>query len=181
MPAERAPLSSDEEARLVALRSYGILDTEAEDAFDDVTSIAAAICDTPMALVSFVDADRQWFKSRVGLEASETPLDCSICAFGILQPEMLVVADTRRDPRFVNNALVSGDPRLRFYAGAPLITPDGQPLGMLCVLDTRPRLLNQGQLAALQALARQTMAQLELRKALVNSASAVAAVVPERV
>jgi signal transduction histidine kinase len=161
-----APLSPNEGLRLEALRSYGILDTPREAAFDDITQLAAMICNAPMALISLVDKDRQWFKSNVGLGAEQTPLDASICAHTILQDEVFVVNDTLGDPRFIHNPLVSGDPHLRFYAGAVLRTPDGLALGSMCVLDTVPRQLAPQQLQALTALARQAMAQMELRRML---------------
>lgn len=160
------PLASNERARLLALRSYGILDTPSEGAFDDITRIAALICDAPIAVVNFIDEGRQWFKSEIGLGVRETPLGPSICAHAILQLELFVVPDTTLDDRFRDNPLVTGDPKLRFYAGAPLLTPDGLSLGTVCVLDTRPRELTEEQQQALRALARQAMAQLELRKAL---------------
>jgi signal transduction histidine kinase len=161
-----APLLPNEVLRLDALRSYGILDTPREAAFDDITKLAAMICNAPMALISLVDHDRQWFKSDVGLGAEQTPLESSICAHAILQDEVFVVNDTLGDPRFIHNPLVSGDPHLRFYAGAVLRTPDGLPLGSMCVLDTVPRHLAPQQLEALTALARQAMAQMELRRTL---------------
>ncbi len=161
-----APRSPNEGLRLEALRSYGILDTPREAAFDDITQLAAMICNAPMALISLVDKDRQWFKSDVGLGAEQTPLESSICAHAILQDEVFVVNDTLGDPRFIHNPLVSGEPHLRFYAGAVLRTPDGLALGSMCVLDTVPRQLAPQQLQALTALARQVMAQMELRRML---------------
>jgi GAF domain-containing protein len=161
-----AELLASEGLRLAALRSYCILDTPPEGAFDDITRMAAMICQTPMALVSLIDSERQWFKSETGVGVSETPIGSAICAHAIRQTELLVVPDTTKDARFRDNPLVVGEPRLRFYAGAPLITREGLALGTVCVLDRRPRLLNQDQLYALKALARQTMVQLELRKAL---------------
>lgn len=158
-----------ESRRLSALRSYGILDTPAEGVFDDITRIAAAICGTPMSVVSLVDADRQWFKSEVGLGMQETPLEASICAHAILEHDFLEVPNTTTDARFSGNPLVTGDPRLRFYAGALLKTPDGLPLGTVCVLDTVPRALTPLQVDTLQALARQVMAQLELRRMLIEA------------
>lgn len=160
------PKTHAEDIRLAALHSYGILDTPREAAFDDITRIAALICEAPIAVVNLIDRDRQWFKSEIGLGVRETPLDTSICAHAILQQELFVVADTKLDARFVDNPLVTGEPYLRFYAGALLKTADGLPLGTLCVLDKRPRELRPEQIEALQALARQTMAQLELRRVL---------------
>ena len=161
-----ADLRAAEALRLAALRSYAILDTPPEGAFDDITKMAAMICQTPMALVSLIDSERQWFKSETGIGVSETPIGSAICAHAIRQTDLLVVPDTTKDVRFRDNPLVTGEPRLRFYAGAPLITREGHAIGTVCVLDRRPRLLNQDQLYALKALARQTMVQLELRRAL---------------
>jgi signal transduction histidine kinase len=164
-PAATSPLSA-EHRRVTALRDYGILDTPTEGVFDDFTRIAAAICDTPIAVVNLIDSTRQWFKSEIGLGVRETPLDVSICAHAILQNDLFVVPDTTLDARFARNPLVAGDPGLRFYAGALLKTPDGLAVGTMCVLDTQPRELDATQLGVLQSLARQVMAQLELRKAL---------------
>lgn len=162
----RAPVMAAESLRLQALNDYQVLDTPREPAFDDITRIAAMICDAPIALISLVDSERQWFKSTVGVEARETPIDSSVCAHAILQHEVLVVRDTQADPRFIGNPLVTGDLHMRFYAGAALKTADGLPLGTVCVLDREPRDLNPDQIEALQALARQTMTQLELRRML---------------
>ena len=151
-----------EERRLAALAAYHILDTPQEGAFDDITKLAALICDAPIAVINFIDRDRQWFKSVLGLKVRETPLDISICVHVILQPDLFVVPDTRLDSRFANNPLVSGEPKLRFYAGALLKCAQGYPLGTLCVLDYQPRDLNEQQRFALTALADQVMSQLEL-------------------
>ena len=155
----------DEEARLAALRRYGILDTSTEQAFDDLTRLAAQACGAPVAIISFVDQERQWFKSEIGLGVQQTSLDVSICAHAILQRDLFVVPDTLLDERFKHNPLVTGEPHLRFYAGALLATSDGHSIGTLCVLDHEPRQLDLGQREALQMLARQVMAQLELRRA----------------
>ncbi len=161
-----APLTPTEPQRLQALAAYEILDTPVEAAFDDITRIAAQVCGAPIAVVSLIDEGRQWFKSEVGLGVRQTPIATSICAHAILQPQLLEVPDTTLDSRFSTNPLVIGPPFLRFYAGAPLRTPDGHQLGTVCVLDHRPRRLDSEQRDALLALARQTMALMELRRAL---------------
>src|SRR3954462_4902879 len=125
--------------RLAALRSYGVLDTPREAAFDEITEIAALVCKAPIALVSFVEDTRQFFKAEVGLGVRETPVDVSICAYAILQPDLFVVPDATQDERFASNPLVTGGPHVRFYAGARLPTPEGLPPGPLCVLYTKPR------------------------------------------
>jgi len=161
---QTAPLPNDEPQRLAALREYEILNTLPEAAYDDLTRIAAHICDTPIALVSLVDADRQWFKSRFGIDAEETSRDVAFCAHAILEPDKLfVVGDTEEDERFANNPLVTAAPKIRFYAGAPLVSSSGHALGTLCVIDQKPHRFDQGQADALKALARQVEAQLELR------------------
>ena len=158
--------TSTEDARLAALARYRILDTPAEAGFDDIALVAKALCQTPVALVSLVDRHRQWFKARIGLEACETPLSQSVCAHALRQDDVLVIPDLTQDPRTSDNTLVTGEPFIRFYAGAQLESPDGHRLGTLCVIDTEPRPegLAEEQTAGLQALARQVMAQLELRR-----------------
>jgi two-component sensor histidine kinase len=155
-----------ESDRLAALRSYRILDTPPEPAFDDLVQLAARACQAPIALISLIDERRQWFKAEVGLGVRETPLDRSICLTAMLQPELTIVPDLTEDPRFARNPLVTGEPHLRFYAGAVLKTPDGVPLGALCVLDCMPRDLTEEQASTLTVLARQVMSQLELRRAI---------------
>ncbi len=160
---QAVPLPDNEAERLKALADYNMLDTPPEQAFDDLTAIAAYICKTPIALISLIDGDRQWFKSKVGLKSSETPRDWSFCSHAILQPEnILVVPNAIKDDRFNNNPLVKRNPKIRFYAGAPLITPDGLPIGTLCVMDTIPHHLSYQQLDALRRLSRQAIAQMEL-------------------
>ncbi|MEO6138743.1 MAG: GAF domain-containing sensor histidine kinase [Luteimonas sp.] len=156
----------NESARLAALRSYGILDTPVEAAFEDITRIAAHVCRAPIALINLIDASRQWFKSEVGMGVDETPLETSICSHAILQADFLEIPDILCDDRFNRYPMVIGSPYLRFYAGAVLKTSEGHALGTICVLDTQPRALDDAQRAVLRALARQTMAQLELRRAL---------------
>lgn len=158
----RAPTPPGEDERLAALHAYGILDTPPEESFDALTRIAAYICKAPIAVINFVDRDRQWFKSEIGLGVRETPLDVSICAHAILQPGLFVVPDTTQDARFADNPLVTGSPRLRFYAGALLESDQGHPLGTLCVLDYSPRTLTAEQGELLQALAGQVMLLLRL-------------------
>lgn len=161
----KVPLPEDEQDRLRALRSYDILDTLPERAYDDITAMASQIAQTPVALVSLVDEDRQWFKSAVGLDATETPRNVAFCAHAITEPDRLFeVKDASKDKRFADNPLVTDDPRIRFYAGAPLTTADGHALGTLCVIDKKPRELTPEQSASLRALSRQVVAQLELRR-----------------
>jgi anti-sigma regulatory factor (Ser/Thr protein kinase) len=158
----------DEKARVEALRSYKILDTDPEKAFDDLAILASHICETPVALISLIDSNRQWFKSRVGISVTETPLEVSFCAIAIQQPELFVVPDATKDPRFSSNPFVVSGPKIRFYAGAPFTSTDGYPLGTLCVVDVVPRQLTPSQHNALLALGRQVQAQFELRKNLLD-------------
>ncbi|PTY06009.1 hypothetical protein DB346_01195 [Verrucomicrobia bacterium LW23] len=160
-----APTPDNEAARLDALRRYDILDTLPEQAYDDLTHLAAQICGTPIALMTLVDKERQWFKSKIGLPSSESRRDISFCGHAVAEPEkLLIVPDARLDPRFSDNPFVTESPHIAFYAGAPLITGDGFALGTVCVIDQEARQLTPDQERALEALARQIVAQMELRR-----------------
>jgi GAF domain-containing protein len=163
MRAERHP---KEEARLAALRAYEILDSGAEAEFDEIVRVVAGVCGVPVSLISLVDTGRQWFKARTGVDLTETPFEMSVCAHGILQPDLLEIEDMTKDVRTIDNPLVKGDPNARFYAGAALVSDDGHPLGMLCVLDYQPRKLTEAQREVLQVMAKVVMRQIELRKRL---------------
>lgn len=163
MPAPKPP---HEDARLAALRQYEILDTDPEIGFDDLTLLAASICQVPISAITLIDQERQWFKSRIGLPASETPLEQSFCAYAILRPETLVVPDTTLDQTFRDHPAAVGEDGIRFYAGAPLVTPEGFALGTICVADREAREMSEEQRRALEALARQVGTQLELRRKL---------------
>ncbi len=169
----KAPLPENEIQRLAALRDYHILDTAAEKTYDDITALAAYLCDVPIALISLVDESRQWFKSRLGLNQQETPRDVAFCAHAILQTEPLIVRDALRDVRFADSALVTRSPHIRFYAGFPLSTPEGFALGTLCAIDRKPRQISAKQKTAMTALARQVMALLELRRVTRHMAEAL--------
>jgi GAF domain-containing protein len=158
------PIPKDEPKRMATLRKYHILDTPPEDDFDNLATLAAQICGTPIALVTIIDRNRQWFKSRVGLDISETSRDVAFCAHAIMQRKLLIVPDTLKDKRFAENPFVKAGPRIRFYAGMPLITPNNQALGTLCVLDKVPRVLTSSQTEALKALGSYVMSQLESRR-----------------
>jgi PAS domain S-box-containing protein len=166
MPA--APLPLDEAARLKALCLYEVLDTEPEAAFDELTRLAADLCGTPIALISLIDAHRQWFKSKVGIDATETTREIAFCSHAILCSDILIVSDTWADQRFATNPLVINAPHIRFYAGMPLVSPEGYNLGTLCVIDVVPRNLSQKQIDALRTLSRQAVTQLELRRKLMQ-------------
>ena len=174
----KADLHSSEEVRLAALRSYDILDTPREADFDDVVKVASAICQAPISVINLIDHGRQWFKAEVGLGVRETPIDSSICAHAILQPGLFIVPDTTKDRRFADNPLVTGEPRLRFYAGALLETPEGLPLGTVCVLDYKPRELDENQKSFLRLMANQVMRLIELRR--INAAEHAARIHAEQ-
>ncbi len=168
-----APKPKGEETRLAVLGEYQILDTGPEQVFDDLAQMASAICRTPIALVSLIDAERQWFKARVGIPSAECAREVSFCAHAILQSDLFIIPDALKDPRFAASPLVANEPKIRFYAGIPLFTADGaHALGTLCVLDFEPRELSGEQISGLQALARQAEALLELahQRALVKKA-----------
>jgi GAF domain-containing protein len=160
----RPPIPLNEHARLELLRQYGVLDTDAEPAFDEITARAAEICQTPISLLSFVDRDRAWFKSAIGLQLRETPRDISFCAHAICQDDLYVTPDMLADERFSHNPLVTQKPHLRFYAGMPLVSPEGLALGTLCVIDRKPRELTPEQTGKLKELAKGAVLLLEIRR-----------------
>src|SRR5262249_30323944 len=166
-------VTPNEEARLAALRRYKILDTDPEQAFDDLAFLASHVCGTPIALITLVDADRQWFKSKVGLSLQETARNISFCTHTIRGTDVLLVQDASKDDRFAGSPLVCGAANVRFYAGIPLITPDGHALGAMCVMDRVPRQLTPDQVSALAAVSRLVLTQLELRRDLLELKDAV--------
>ena len=170
----KAPIPDNEAQRLAALKEYQVLDSAPEQLYDDITALAAYICDVPIALISLVDESRQWFKSKLGLNEQETPRDIAFCAHTILQTEPLIVRDALKDARFANSDLVTGAPNIRFYAGFPLASPEGFGLGSLCAIDRKPRHLSAQQKQAMKALSRQVMALLELRRVSARLADALA-------
>ena len=155
----------NEPTRLELLRQYEVLDTAAEQVFDEITATAAEVCQTPVCLLTFIDRDRQWFKSRVGIDVQETPREIAICAYTICGTDLFVVPDTMADKRFADNPLVAGEPHIRFYAGMPLLSPEGLAVGTLCVLDSKPRTLTPDQSEKLKALAKGAVLLLEIRRA----------------
>ena len=160
---QSAPEHEQEALRIAELMRLEVLDSEDEAVFDELTELASTTCGTSISLISLIDTDRQWFKSRVGLEARETPRNIAFCSHAILQPNIFEVQDTLKDKRFFDNLLVTSNPNIRFYAGAPLITEQGLPLGTLCVIDQQPKVLTDQQKRALSILANQVIGQLELR------------------
>lgn len=167
------PLPNNEAERLAALKEYRILDTGTEQPYDDITALAAHICQVPIATISLLDEARQWFKAKVGMARMQTPREIAFCAHTILQRKPLVVRDARKDRRFANNALVTGEPHIRFYAGFPLVSQEGLALGTLCAMDRKPRELSARQEKAMQALVRQVMALLEFRRVSLHLAEAL--------
>ena len=160
----KPPLPKNEAHRLNVLWQYDILDTVPEEVFDELAELAGHICEAPIALITLVDEKRQWFKARVGTSVKETSRDISFCAHAIMQNELFIIADASKDPRFKKNPMVVGQPKIRFYAGAPLKSPDGYALGTLCVVDSKPRILRDEQKKSLRILARHVETQLELRR-----------------
>ena len=159
-----APPTADEAARLKALYDYEVLDTEAEKMFDDLTQLASQICDAPITLISLIDPNRQWFKSKVGIDTEETSRDIAFCAHAIHQKEIFEIPDTLQDKRFFDNPLVTSAPNIRFYAGTPLVSQDGHAIGTLCVIDDKPNKLTKEQRQALEVLGRSVISQMELRQ-----------------
>ena len=162
----KAPIPPDEPQRMKTLREYDVLDTPPEAVYDDIAHVCAGVCDTPIALITLVDGTRNWFKARVGVEEelTESPRDISFCGHAILRKDIFEVTDASVDERFADNPLVAAQPKIRFYAGAPLITPDGYKLGTICAIDVRPRRLSESQRETLEALSRLVMRQLDRRR-----------------
>jgi len=168
-----APIPNNEAERLAALKEYRVLDTGTEQPYDDITILAAHICEVPIATISLVDEARQWFKAKVGMSRRQTPREIAFCAHTILQREPFMVRDAKKDRRFADNDMVTGEPHIRFYAGFPLINQQGLAMGTLCAMDRKPRELTARQEKAMQALVRQIMALLEFRRVSVHLADAL--------
>src|SRR5450631_2890059 len=160
----QALIYPEETHRIEALKQYGLLETHPEEELDDLTVMAAQICGAPIALISLLDGQRQWFKAGIGLELSETPREVSFCSHAVIQRDLFIVPDATRDYRFAQNPKVMGDPNIRFYAGAPLVSPENVALGTLCVIDRVPRTLHEAQKRSLTVLARQVMKHFELSR-----------------
>lgn len=175
VPMSSQKADQEELARLAVLRRYRILDTEPEQRFDDLTMLATHVCAAPISLITLVDAERQWFKSKVGTTVPETARSISFCDHAMRQRSLFIIPDTHEDPRFKDNPMVAAHPRIRFYAGASLISREGHPLGSLCVIDYVPRKLTPEQAGGLDALRRQVESQLELRRNLAELEAALAA------
>ncbi len=164
----KPPILENEQQRLVALKSYNILDTASDEDFDELASMASAICETPIALISLVDDNRQWFKSNIGLSSKETPKEGSFCAYAIASPDdTMLVYNANEDERFKLNPLVTGDPKIVFYAGVKLVNEDGFALGTLCVIDRKKKILNKTQINTLKILAKQVITRLELKRKII--------------
>ena len=164
----KIPIPRDEKQRLAALERYDVLDTPPERCFDRIVRLASHVCDTPIALVVLIDNARQWFKAKVGVRLRETPREFAFCAYTIMQRGVFIIPDARRDQRFAVNPLVASGPQYRFYAGAPLVTPDNRALGTICVIDTVSRTLTARQKEDLLALSHLVMTELELRRTLLE-------------
>lgn len=161
---KKASKPKNEEQRLNSLKSLNLLDTFPEEEYDQITELASQICNTPIALISLVDQDRQWFKSKKGTQVSQTPRDISLCAHAILSEQVFLIEDTKKDDRFFDNPIVTGDPHIEFYAGAPLLAPDGHVIGTVCVIDNKPKKLTETQLQSLKVLSKQVTKLLEFRQ-----------------
>ncbi|MGE5450446.1 MAG: ATP-binding protein [Acidobacteriota bacterium] len=179
--AQPAPLHPQESLRIKALHELLVLDTLPEPMFDDIAMLASQICDTPIALISLIDSERQWFKAKVGLDALETPREMAFCAHAILAPDQVLVVDNAlEDARFASNPLVTDDPHIRFYAGAPIVSDDGMPLGTVCAIGREPKHLSPAQARALQALSRQVSRMLTFRRASLSRIEAVEQALSDR-
>lgn len=172
---EGIAISKRKTERLNELKSYKILDTPIEEEFDELTQIASFLFETPISLISFVDDNRQWFKSKTGINISETPIEMSFCRYALEDPDkVLIVEDPLNDPRFKDNPFVVNKPEIRFYAGAPLKTLNGNVLGTLCIMDNKPRQFSKKKISALQLLAKKVMDYLEMRRLLINQKESIA-------
>lgn len=166
---EAMPLPDNEAKRIATLHGYNILDSAPEKTFDDLAKLAAIICDVPGAMITFIDSERQWFKSNIGFMANDVPREMSFCAHAIMHEEVMVVEDAEKDERFAGNPLVTSGPQIRFYAGSPLMAPTGEALGTVCVIDHKPRVINENQKTALKLLSNQVQVLLEWRRYLIRA------------